>query len=57
MMPWNSGWGWEAWLMMAIMLVLIWAAVIVGGIAFTRSPWNASSTAEDSRQDRRRDRS
>lgn len=46
MMFWNGSWGWGAWLSMVVLMLAIWALVIAGGIAFTRSPWNARSTAQ-----------
>ncbi|BEP14550.1 hypothetical protein acdb102_28610 [Acidothermaceae bacterium B102] len=46
MMFWNGSWGWGAWLAMALLMLAIWAVVIAGGIAFTRSSWNTPSTQQ-----------
>lgn len=46
MMFWNGSWGRGDWLAVALLIVAIWAVVIAGGVAFTRSPWNTGPTAQ-----------
>lgn len=64
MNSWHGGWGWVSWILMAVVMVLFWAAVIVLVVAAIRrltrrqrvptqsGSWQARARAEDALADR-----
>ena len=45
MMYGYGGWGWGGWLFMALMMLVVWGAIVGGGILLVRSLWGGGNRA------------